>query len=262
MNLLENLKKQFPDSSRRTLQNWIKWGQVSVDGRIITQATLPISPSQKILVVKKERKIENIPILYEDRYLIIVNKPSGLLSVPAENSQPSVLSLLKSHLSLFPVHRIDQDSSGTLLFARSRLVQDKFDVLFESHSLEREYYAIVEGNLPQDSGIWECYLKEKENFDVEVASPEEGKRAITHFEVVRRSKNFTYLRLRLETGRKHQIRVQCREAGHPIVGDKRYGSQIKHRLCLHAYRIAFEHPFTGKTVSVSAPLPFKKFGSF
>lgn len=262
MNLLDTLRELYPDSSRRTLQSWIKWGRVLVDGVVTTKSHAALSPDQKVTVGKKERSCENIPILYEDRYLIVINKPAGLLSVPAENDLPSALSLLKEHYSLQPVHRIDRGTSGTLIFARGTHSQEKFDKMFEEHALEREYLAIVEGNIPVDSGTWDCYLRETENYDVEVTTSEDGKRAVTHFKVVRRSKKFSYLHLRLETGKKHQIRVQCREAGHPVVGDKRYGSLIKNRLCLHAHKISFIHPFTGKKVIVEAPLPFKKFGSF
>lgn len=252
MNLLEALQQQYPASSRRTLQNWIKRGQVSVDGVITTKATLGIS-KQAIRVEKKQQRCSSIPILYEDRYLIIIDKPAGLLSVPAEKAQPSALSLLRDYYSVYAVHRLDQETSGTLLFARGRLSEQKFDEMFEAHAVEREYLAIVEGRMSQNAGTWESYLREKENYDVEV-SPE-GKRAITHYEVIHRSKNYTYLRLKLETGRKHQIRVQCREVGFPIVGDKRYGSSIKNRVCLHAYRLCFTHPFTGKDISVTASIP-------
>lgn len=260
MNLLEKLQQTYPDSSKRTLQNWIKWGRITIDGAVVTKANAPLSDEQKLSVNKKERQVAHIPILYEDRYLIVIDKPIGLLSVPAENGQPSALSILREHYSLHAVHRLDQDTSGTLLFARGTLSQDRFDQLFEEHALEREYVAIVEGHLPQEKGTWECYLREKENYDVEITTPELGKKAITHFEVIRRTKQFTYLRLRLETGKKHQIRVQCKEAGHPVVGDKRYGSLLKERLCLHAHRLSFIHPFTGKKIVVTAPLPFKKFG--
>ena len=260
--LLDTLKQLYPDSSGRTLQNWLKWGSVSVDGAVMKIATTPVDPEQEIVVGKKERIVENIPILYEDRYLIVIDKPPGLLSVPAESAKPSALSLLKQKYSLKAVHRIDQDTSGTLLFARGTLSEEKFDKMFEAHALEREYFAIVEGRIPQDAGTWESYLREKEDYSVETTTEELGKRAVTHFEVIRRSKKFTFLRLRLETGRKHQIRVHCQEAGFPVMGDRRYGSLIKHRLCLHAHRISFTHPFTGKEISVEAPLPFKKFGEF
>ncbi|MCC5831584.1 MAG: RluA family pseudouridine synthase [Chlamydiales bacterium] len=262
MNLIEALQNKYPDSSKRTLLSWIKWGRVFVDGLIARQANKPISPGQEVSVAKKEKQIDNIPILYEDRYLIVIDKPAGLLSVPADNDSPSALALLRGYYSLHPVHRIDQDTSGTLLFARGIQSRERFDRMFEEHALDREYLAIVEGDIPQDKGVWESYLREKENYDVEVTTPDQGKRAITHYEVLRRSKKFTYLRLLLETGKKHQIRVQCREAGHPIVGDKRYGSLIKSCLCLHAYKISFIHPFTGKKIIVTAPVPFKKFGSF
>jgi len=262
MNIIEALKQNYPDCSRRTLQSWIKWGRVAVNGSVIRKANTLYTSDQELTVEKKERSVENIPILYEDRYLIVINKPAGLLSVPAENDQPSALSLLRDRYSLYAVHRIDQDTSGTLLFARGRQSKEKFDRMFEDHVLEREYLAIVEGNIPQNVGTWESYLREKENYDVEVTTPEEGKRAVTHFEVVRRSKKFSYLRLHLETGKKHQIRVHCMQAGYPIMGDHRYGSLTKHRLCLHAHRISFTHPFTGKKISVTAAHPFKKFGSF
>ncbi|MCH9626523.1 MAG: Ribosomal large subunit pseudouridine synthase D [Chlamydiales bacterium] len=260
--LLESLERTYPDSSKRTLRSWIKWGRVSVDGAVVTNASTPLLPEQKIAVGKKEQVVEEIPILYEDRYLIVINKPSGLLSVPAENDNPSAYSLLKETYSICPVHRIDQDTSGTLLFARGSRSQEKFDALFEKHALEREYLAIIEGSLPQETGTWESYLREKENYDMEVTTPQEGKRAVTHFEVIRRSKKFSYLRLRLETGKKHQIRVHCREAGHPIVGDHRYGSLLETRLCLHAYRLSFVHPFTDKRITVTAPIPgpLKKLG--
>lgn len=262
MNLLESLQTTYPDSSRATLQKWIKWGRVHIDGKPTTKATTPVTEEQTVTVGKKEKTEEEISILYEDRYLIIIDKPSGLLSVPADNDLPSALSLLRQKYSLQPVHRIDQDTSGTLLFARGTLSQEKFDKMFEAHALEREYLAIVEGHVAQDSGTWTSYLRELENYDMEVTTPEEGKKAITHFKVVRRTKKFSYLVLHLETGRKHQIRVHCKEAGHPVMGDRRYGSLHKERLCLHAHKISFTHPFTGQKISIEAPNPFKKFGDF
>ncbi len=262
MNLIQTLQAKYPDSSRRTLLSWIKWGRVAVDGAVTTKANELLTPDQEITIGKKDKIVESIPILYEDRYLIVIDKPSGLLSVPAENDLPSALSLLREGYSALPVHRIDQDTSGTLIFARGVQSQERFDEMFEKHELEREYLAIVEGNIPDQSGTWESYLREKENYDVEVTTPELGKLAITHYKVIRRTKKFTYLRLRLETGKKHQIRVQCMEAGYPVMGDKRYGSLHKERLCLHAHRISFTHPFTGKRLTITAPIPFKKFGSF
>ena len=141
------------------------------------------------------------------------------------------------------------------MFARGKASEEKFDVLFEQHDILREYYAIVEGQLKDNTGTWESNLLELPSFHV-IDTPD-GKHAITHYKVIRRSAKYTYLKLQLETGRKHQIRVQCQMAGHPIVGDQRYGSvenPLK-RLCLHACTLGFKHPFTGKQIKFSSPLP-------
>lgn len=254
LTLLEASKQCFPDSSHRTLLNWIKFGRVMVDNRTVKRANTLIKKGQSLLFKRKAltQTVEGIPLLYQDRWVMVIDKPMGLLSVPAENgAKPNALHLLRRGLkssSIFPVHRIDQETSGVLLFARSKISEEKFDVMFEKHDLEREYLAIVEGHFPEKCGIWEDYLREKKNFDVEVTSPRFGHRAVTHFEVIKCSKKFSYLRLRLETGKKHQIRVQAAERGYPLVGDARYGSLIDpfKRLCLHAHRLSFIHPFTKK----------------
>lgn len=260
--LLETLEHMFPDSSRRTLQNWIKGGRISVEEDIVRKSNQALLVGQNVSLSSKAagRTIEGIPLLFQDRWMVVIDKPSGLLSVPAENDQVSALDFLRVGLktrSIFPVHRLDQETSGVLLFARGTQSEAAFDKMFASHTLEREYFAIVEGHIPTNSGTWVSFLREKEDFSVEVVSPNQGKQAITHYEVVRRSPKFSFLRLRLETGRKHQIRVQCKEAGHTILGDWRYGSiadPVK-RLCLYAHALRFIHPFTGKQMVFTAPLP-------
>lgn len=264
--LIEALKRCFPESSNRTLQNWVKAERIRIDGKPITKPHFLLEKGQEIELGKKEqeRYIGGLPLLYEDRSLLIINKPSGLLSVPAENSLPSAQTLLQEQCSVFSVHRIDEGTSGTLLFARNYRARETFRTLFSEHTIKRYYLAIVEGQMAENEGCWESYLRELPNYDVEKTTEELGKLAVTHYQVIRRSKKFTYLALRLETGRKHQIRVHCKEAGHPIVGDKRYGSLINpiERLGLHAHKIEFVHPFTGKPIDVSAPIPFafKKLG--
>jgi tRNA pseudouridine32 synthase/23S rRNA pseudouridine746 synthase/23S rRNA pseudouridine1911/1915/1917 synthase len=156
---------------------------------------------------------------------------------------------------IFAVHRIDKETSGILLFARGKESEDKFDQLFAKHDILREYYAIVEGRMKENAGTWQSRLLELPSYDV--IEDEKGKDATTHFSVIRRSAKYTYLKLQLETGRKHQIRVHCQKAGHPIVGDERYGSienPLK-RLCLHACTLGFKHPFTMKEVKFTSPLP-------
>lgn len=251
--LIEAMKQYFPESSRRTHQNWIKWGRVNINGKIEYKGNRLLKKGEALLLKKKEslHQAMGIPILYEDRWIIVIDKPHGLLSVPAEKEKINAFHLLKIGFktdSLFPVHRIDKETSGVLLFTRSKMAEERFNELFIAHDLDRHYLAIIEGHLPHKEGTWESYLREKENYDVEITSPELGKKAVTHYEVIRQSKKFSYLRFRLETGRKHQIRVQAAERGFPILGDKRYGSLINpfKRLALHAHTLSFIHPFTRK----------------
>lgn len=262
ISVLEALRKLYPDSSRRTLQNWLQAGRFTLDGKPLrrTDAFLEkgqILQSQEIF---RTPRIPRIPVLYEDRYLIAIDKPVGLLSVPLDDREAKqhALGILREHCNtdqIFAVHRIDRETSGLLLFARGKQAAERLNILFENHDLKREYFAIVEGRLKEDRGVWKCPLLELPNFHV-VESPE-GKIAITHFEVIRRSTKYTYLKLVLETGKKHQIRVHCRRAGHPIVGDKRYGSRENpmRRLCLHATSLELIHPFTKKPVCLHSPLP-------
>ena len=268
LSLMDALRSAFPESSRRSLQNWIRWGRISVDGMPQLKATAMIRKGQTLCLEKKElpQTAWGIPIIYEDRWMVVIDKPAGLLSVPAEREELNAFHLLKVKLkttSLFPVHRLDQDTSGVLVFARSKLAEEQFNLLFEQHNLQREYLAIIDGHLPERSGTWECYLREKENYDVEVTTAEFGRKAVTHYEVVRHSKKLTYLRLRLETGRKHQIRVQVAHMGYPIVGDKRYGSLVNpfKRMCLHAYHLSFIHPFTQKQMVFTSLPKSTKSGS-
>ncbi len=262
MSALEALRKIYPDSSRRSLQTWLKNGRFRIDGKPLTKENLILTQGQVITAQEtfKAPKVPGLKILYEDRYLIIIDKPSGLLSVPLDEGRTKrhALGLLKQHCDtdqIYAVHRIDRETSGILLFARGKESEERFDILFERHDIMREYFAIVEGRVKDDQGSWKSNLLELPSFQV-IDSPE-GKEAITHYKVMRRSAKYTYLKLLLETGRKHQIRVHCQMAGHPVVGDPRYGSvenPLK-RLCLHACTLGFIHPFTQKPLKFTSPIP-------
>jgi tRNA pseudouridine32 synthase/23S rRNA pseudouridine746 synthase/23S rRNA pseudouridine1911/1915/1917 synthase len=262
MGALDALRKLYPDSSRRSLQSWLKAGRFFLDGKPLRKENETLLAGQVIRSQDTFRpsKTPGLKILYQDRYFVVIDKPAGLLSVPLDEGKQSrhALGLLRQTLEtnqIFAVHRIDRETSGTLLFARGKESEDRFKNMFEKHDLTREYFAIVEGRLQDQSGTWEHRLLELPSLLV-VASPE-GKTATTHYEVVRRSAKYSYVKLRLETGRKHQIRVHCQMAGHPVVGDQRYGAvenPLK-RLCLHACKLEFQHPFTQKQMSFSSPLP-------
>ena len=270
MPALEALRKLYPESSRRSLQSWLKACRFFVDGKPLRRENETLVTGQVIRSQDHFRpsKIPGLKVLYQDRYFIVIDKPSGLLSVPLDEGKQSrhALGLLRQTFEtnqIFAVHRIDRETSGVLLFARGKESEERFKNMFEKHDLTREYYAIVEGRVQDRSGTWENRLLELPSLHV-VVSPE-GKDAITHYEVIRKSAKYTYLKLRLETGRKHQIRVHCQMAGHPVVGDQRYGASENplKRLCLHACKLEFKHPFTQKSMSFSAPLPgvFRALGA-
>ena len=271
MSLREALACLYPDSSRRTLKTWLEAGRFSLDGKRLTREDTPLEIGQ-ILASKdtcSAPKAPGLKILFEDRYLIAIAKPAGLLSVPLDEGehQKHALGLLREGLqspAIFAVHRIDRDVSGVLVFARGKESEERLKTLFEKHDLHRQYFAIVEGRMKEQEGTWNSRLSELCSYDVVPSS--EGKEAITHFKVLRRSAKYTYLRVVLETGRKHQIRVHCQMAGHPVLGDARYGARENpiRRICLHAARLELVHPFTGRPLVFNSPLPssFKALGAY
>ena len=268
--IFEALKKIFPDSSNTTIRNLLKKRRIYVDNVLIVNAKEIIEKDKTISIHEIIKKSPSgVKIIFEDEHILVINKPEGLLSVPLdEEKTENALSILRKYFStknIFVVHRIDKKTSGVMMFAKNQKAIDKLNLMFKNHELKRAYLAIVEGNLKENEGVWKSYLTENKEYNVRsVENEEEGKIAITHFSVIRRSKHFTYLKLNLETGRKHQIRVHCKDSGHPILGDKRYSpsSSPISRMCLHYYFLDVLHPITGKKMSFSAPIPqsFKKLG--
>lgn len=261
--LLEALEKLSPGSSKTTCRSWLKDGRVSVDGRIVRLGAEPLKIGQTLELGQKKKFTEKgIRIIFEDPYLVVVEKPAGLLSVSTKfETGKTVHAYLKSHYRpkrVFVVHRLDQETSGVMLFALTEETRDKLKILFEKHDLIREYTAIVEGRMPKGEGTWESLLYEDDYYHVhETEDPEIGQVAITHYKVLNHSKKHTRLNLRLETGRKNQIRVHCQEAGFPVAGDEKYGATsnpIK-RLCLHAHLLDFIHPITKKEMHFTSPIP-------
>lgn len=261
--LLEILSVMAPESSKTTLRSWIKEGRVSVDGCQAQQSNDPIAKGQKVVVgVKKQFIATRIPILYEDSHFVAIEKPMGLLSVAtAFEKGETAHALLKAHYhprKVYVVHRLDQETSGVMLFALSEEGHQELKNLFEKHDIERKYCAIVEGRVEPLKGTWKSYVYEDSAYFVHSSdNPEEGALAITHYKVVGFSNKYTQLELNLETGRKNQIRVHCAASGHPVVGDKKYGAVLDplKRLCLYAEGIAFIHPITGKKIRIESPIP-------
>lgn len=272
MSLLEALGYLSPKSSKTTLRSWIKDGRVVVDDDIVKVGTTIVYPDQVVSIGAKARFVEGeVNLLYEDRWIVVIDKPEGLLSVStAFEKEDTAYAMLKRHYKpgqVHVVHRIDQDTSGVMTFARTEEARDKFKEMFEKHDLERAYTAIIEGSLDQTTGTWESYLYEDEAYVVhQTDDPAKGRVAITHYAQMGCNRKYAWLQLRLETGRKNQIRVHCQEAGHPIIGDKKYGAKTNpiKRLGLHAHLLGFKHPITGKQMRFESPLPegFKKIMGF
>lgn len=265
MQLLEVLAILYPESSKTTLRSWIKEGRAIVDGVVVKDAKREVAKESKVTLGSKARFAEGgIRILYEDRDIVIIDKPAGLLSVATafEKGETAHAFLRKKYHNVYVVHRLDQETSGVMLFALSERARDKLKEMFEKHALQRIYFALVEGHLKPQEGTWRSYQYEDANYYVHNSDdPTKGKSAVTHYHVKKHVKHLSLLELTLETGRKNQIRVHCQAAGHPIAGDKKYGSQTEPRsdpgrLCLHAYLLALDHPITGKPLKYTSEVPF------
>lgn len=261
--LLSALATFFPESSKNTLRQWIEDGRIEVDGQRAQTSQMQVLVGQELVFGSRVKHLhQGIRLLYEDDDLLVIDKPEGLLSVATNFEQTKTAhAILKQTFRprmIHVIHRLDQETSGVMLFALSDQAKVELKKLFAKHDLLREYIAIVEGHLSPKKGSWTNYLIEDDHYKVHVTEDQEkGEMAITHYAVENTSRRFTRLRLTLETGRKNQIRVQCQEAGHPVIGDRKYGSfrnPLK-RLALHAHRLEFVHPITHKKLSFKSPVP-------
>lgn len=257
--LLDVLQSLSPDSSKNSLKSWVEKGRVYVDGVVVKKPNMQLKEGQHVSIGPKASFTdEGIKIVYEDRYLVVLDKPETLLSVATlTEEERTAHTILKRRLgkAVFAVHRLDRDTSGLMMFAYTKEARDLLKKQFEVHSVLRHYIALVQGHINPKNGTWKSYLQEDANY--RVYSAPTGQLAITHYEVISEKPTFSCVRFALETGRKNQIRVHCKDAGHPILGDKKYGSTINpyHRLCLHAFQLEFVHPFTKKKLSFKSQPP-------
>jgi 23S rRNA pseudouridine1911/1915/1917 synthase len=211
-------------------------------------------------------KSGGIPIIYEDRYFIAVDKPVKLLTVSTGRSTDETLYRLINNYfrvihrreHVFIVHRLDRDTSGIIVFAKSERdknnLQDSWQTLVE----KKVYTAVVEGRLTEKTREIRSFLAENKAFKVYSTDDESiGKEAITHVECIKSGRKYSLLKILIETGRKNQIRVHLSDIGHPVVGDKKYGSSVNplRRLCLHATELSFIHPVTKQKIALVSPPP-------
>jgi 23S rRNA pseudouridine1911/1915/1917 synthase len=244
--------------------------QVLVDGKVISQFNHPLSPGQEIEIskerVQQEKKLHEYNIVFEDDDLIIIEKQAGLLSISTDKEKrATAYSLLSNHVKkqnrenkIFVVHRLDRETSGLMLFAKSEEVKYHLQELWNATIKERSYIAVVEGAVEKPEGVITSYLTEGKTFKVHSSqNPKNGKKAITNYKVIKKNKNYSLLKVNLETGRKNQIRVHLQDIGHSVVGDKKYGasgSPLK-RLGLHAQQLSLTHPTTRQKLNFETKIP-------
>ncbi|MFW6289708.1 MAG: RluA family pseudouridine synthase [Mariniphaga sp.] len=268
--LMEFLQKQMPHKSRNNVKSLLSHRQVLVDGKPVTQFNYSLFPGNKVEVssvrVAPEQKFREYSIVYEDQYLIVIDKAAGLLSMASETEKrATAYSLLSRHVKkqdrsnkIFIVHRLDRETSGLMLLAKSEEVKNKLQELWNETILERTYIAVVEGKVENQEGTVTSFLREDKNYKMHSsADPGRGKEAVTHYSVLKQNGSFSMLKVNLETGRKNQIRIHMQEMGHCIVGDKKYGAATNplKRLALHAQQLSFIHPETGKKMNFETKIP-------
>ena len=274
----------FPDYSRTRLKSWIDEGKVLVDGRPLRPRDRLVGGESVQVDARLEDEVAVVPqpmaleIVYEDAALIVVNKPVGLVVHPgAGNPDRTLQNALLAHdpgLSLLPragiVHRLDKDTSGLLVVARTLEAHSALVRMLEAREIHREYEAVCSGVMTA-GGTVDAPIGRHRVDRVRMAIREDGRESVTHYRVLARFRAHTHVRVMLETGRTHQIRVHLAHAGYPIVGDATYGRRLAipkgatprleaalrgfRRQALHAARLAFEHPMTGGSCEFSAPVP-------
>ena len=268
--LMEFLMAQMPGKSRSKIKFLLGNKQVLVDGNVISQFNHPLIPGQKIEISKErvnlEKKSREYTIIYEDEELIVIEKQAGLLSIStAKEKRATAYSLLSNYVKkqdinnkIFVVHRLDRETSGLMLFAKSQEVKYHLQELWNNTVIERSYVAVVEGDVEKPEGVITSYLVEGKTFKVHSSqNPKYGKKAITNYKVLKKKNDYTLLKVNLETGRKNQIRVHLQDIGNSIAGDKKYGavSNPLKRLGLHAQQLSFIHPLSGKKLFFETKIP-------
>ncbi len=270
--LLPAMFAAWPEVKKTQIRSWLKHQAVTVNGRPITQFNHPLNPGD-VVAIRNDRFAapktvlgSGIKIYFEDAALMVIEKPEDLLSIASEAEQEKTAYFLltdyvrrgnpNSRSRVWIVHRLDRETSGLMIFAKTPEAKEILQAGWDQ--AEKKYQAVVEGRMREETGTLESDLDESNPFKVFSVRAGEGTRhAVTHYRVVARSQWRTLVELTLETGRRHQIRVQLAEAGCPIVGDKKYDakSDPAKRLGLHACSLRFPHPVTRKELRFTSPLP-------
>ncbi|MBK6264729.1 RluA family pseudouridine synthase [Marivirga sp. S37H4] len=268
--LLKFIITHFPHKKRPILKSILSGGQIKVNNQPTTQFNHPLKKGDEVTVnwnkPAKKVKLSHLNIIFEDEYLIVIEKAEGLLSVASlKEKKKTAIQILKDHMEkvdskvkVHVVHRLEREVSGILIFAKTSEVQQKLQESWETYITDRKYMGVVEGKVKKEEDTLKNYLMSNKNNQVFVVdSPEGATETITHFKVVKQSNAFSMLEFTLESGFKNQIRVQMQHYGHPITGDKKYKARKNPlgRVALHASMIEMIHPVTGKKLKFELVAP-------
>jgi 23S rRNA pseudouridine1911/1915/1917 synthase len=270
--LLPFLLEKWPQAGRTQIKNWLKHASVSVNGQRVVRHDHPLKAGDKVSISKQKlsRPMAKLPsgivILHEDEAVIVIDKPAGLLTIGTDSIRENTAYFkLNAYLRerdrfstnrIFIVHRLDRDTSGLLVFAKTpsakHVLQDGWDLS------EKIYYAVVEGTPKKTQDTIKSHLHQSPTFRVYSGPPSaDSQLGITHYQVIRNNAARALLEVTLKTGRKNQIRVHLADIGHPIVGDEKYGAKTNpaKRMALHAHRLTFSHPISRQQLTFTSPFP-------
>ena len=276
--LLDELALQFKNTSKNKLRKMLTEGRISVNGKIEHRAKRELIKGDLVKILDKatskeitpppQQKITNLEIIFEDDDILVVEKPAVLLSVATNKMESDTLHSrcldyikTKHHSNwCYIVHRLDRETSGIMIFALSKQNKEYLQEQFAERSIYRTYFALVEGKLPRKHGTEIEWLLEDKNLRVKKVKPntKSSKEAITHWEVVKENQSTSLVRIAIDTGRRHQIRMAMKSLGSPVVGDDLHGAKTDPmgRVCLHASSLEFLHPQTDEPVRFETRVPF------
>ncbi len=256
--------------SRTKVKATLQGRGIKVNGKTVTQFDFALQPGMKVAVSRSKRNQQGfrsryVKIVYEDRWLIVVEKAVGILSMAAGHSSLNVKAVLDDYFHksrqkcrAHVVHRLDRDTSGLMVYAKDIETEQTLEHNWHDIVYDRRYVAVLSGEVGPDEGTIENWLKDNKAY-ITYSSPVDngGKLAITHFHVLDRTTEHSLVEFKLETGRKNQIRVHAADMGHPVCGDTKYGNgdDPLHRLCLHAWLLCMTHPVTGEPLEFETPVP-------
>lgn len=270
--LMPFLLSTLSNKSRDNIKSLLRNRQVLVNGEPVTQFNHELKPGDTVVISAARHTgglmARNMRLIYEDEHLIVIDKNAGLLSMASDNEKYlTAYNILSTYVKsqkpsnrIFIVHRLDRDTSGLMMFARSEKVQSLMQRDWKRNVTARTYVALVEGEVTGQEGIVKSYIYESKSLIMHSTNdPKKGDLAITRWKLLKSGSEYSLLEVTLETGKKNQIRLHMQETGHSIAGDKKYGASSSpiSRLGLHASLLAFIHPVTGKEMRFESKIPAK-----